>query len=468
LATIGVAVGIVGAVSWATASGPAVAVALTAVAAAAVLPERRGAGVVAVVAASTAPVLAMGSSIALAGLLGAAGSVLLTEAAVRRSPRTDADLVDPTTANEEASWAWVLTLVALVPGALATLIVGAGIDHLALTLAGAALFATGVAVQADRGRTAPGDAPLGTTARLAGVSVLAGTVGLRPAEIGAVALVVAALSGLDAVRLRRPEIALGASVALPVAIGTLSHAAGLSVPTTGVALTVGAAVIAGLGAQLGDRWTLPVGTAVAFAVAVGLGLAAHDATALADAVIVTGGIGLALSIVLGRLDGVFAAGAVITAGTWLRLADGGVGASEPYLVPVTALLLIAGLRAHSIGTSSWVAYGPAVGLLGGSALLERLAGGPGWHALVAGAVGVLAVAAGGARRLAAPLFLGTALLVALAGYETLAVTAGLPTWTWLALGGATLLGAGVAMERHDLGPIETGRRLVDVVTDRYT
>ena len=469
LATVGMAVGVVGAVSWATTSGPAVAVALTTVAAAAVLlPQRRGGGVVAVVAASAAPVLAMGSSTAVAALTGAVGSVVLTEAAVRRSQRAGADLADPDAANEDASWAWVLTSSALVPGALATLIVATAAEHVALTLVGAALFATGVAAQADRGRTAPGDVPLGTTARLARVSVLAGSAGLRPVEIGAVALMVAALSVLDAVRLRRPEIALGASVALPVAIGTLSHASGLSVPSTGVALTVGAAVLAGLGAQLGDRWTLPVGTAVAFAVAAGLGLAAHDATALADAVIVTGGIGLALAIVLGRLDGVLAAGAVVTAGSWLRLADGGVGASEPYLVPVTVLLLIAGVRAHSSGTSSWVAYGPAVGLLGGSALLERLAGGAGWHAVVAGAVGVLAVAAGGARRLAAPLLLGTALLVGLAGYETLAVTAGLPTWTWLALGGATLLGAGVAMERHDLGPIETGRRLVDVVTDRYT
>ena len=120
-----------------------------------------------------------------------------------------------------------------------------------------------------------------------------------------------------------------------------------------------------------------------------------------------------------------------------------------------------------MGASSWVAYGPVVTIFGGAALAERMTGGAGWHAIVAGAVGVLAVAAGGYRRLAAPLFLGTALLVILVGYETLAITADLPTWTWLAAGGTTLLAAGVAMERRDLTPLETGKRLVDVVDEKF-
>ena len=53
------------------------------------------------------------------------------------------------------------------------------------------------------------------------------------------------------------------------------------------------------------------------------------------------------------------------------------------------------------------------------------------------------------------------------GFETLAITSSFPTWVWLALGGSALLGAGVAMERNDISPLETGRRLVDVVTDEY-
>src|SRR5690606_26089837 len=146
----------------------------------------------------------------------------------------------------------------------------------------------------------------------------------------------------------------------------------------------------------------PVGAAVLTSVLAGLTLAAGDAAALADALIVTGGIGLAGAVSVGRLDGVYLAGAVVPAGLGLRMADGGVGASEPYLLPVGALLLLVGVRARSIGTSSWVAYGPLVGLLGGSALLERIAGGPGWHALVAGAVGLAAVLVGAQGRLAGP------------------------------------------------------------------
>jgi hypothetical protein len=82
-------------------------------------------------------------------------------------------------------------------------------------------------------------------------------------------------------------------------------------------------------------------------------------------------------------------------------------------------------------------------------------------------VGVAAVAIGGSRRLAAPLFLGTAILVVVAGYESLAVTSDLPTWVWLALGGSVLLGTGIGLERADTGPVEGGRRLVDAISERF-
>jgi len=499
--TIGMATAIVGSVALATSSPVLVAAALIVVAAGAVFVPRipavmatgsplatrvptsgfpvgvgvlagwgsmprPGAHLVAVAASIVAPLTAVDASTTATVLAGIAGTFVLTEAAVRRSwAATDA--VDVSRANRDEGWAWVLAVLAVVPGAIAVAAFVGSSDETAIGLIGAAVVATVIAAQADRGRTTSPQVPLGTVGRLQAVTVLAATGGLPAREIGLVALVVAVLSGLDAVRLRRPEVALGAALALPVAIGTLCHAAGLSLPTTGVALTVGAAVIAGLGSQLGARWSLPVGVALTIAIGSGLGLAAGDATAMADAVIVVGGIGLAAAIAGGRLDGVFLAGAVITGGTWLRLADGGIGASEPYLLPVTVLLLIAGLRARSIGTSSWIAYGPLVGLLGGSALLERMAGGAGWHGIVAGAVGVVAVGAGGARRLAAPLLLGSGLLVTLVGYETLAITSSLPTWVWLAAGGIVLLSAGVMMERNEVGPLESGRRLVDTVTDRY-
>ena len=50
----------------------------------------------------------------------------------------------------------------------------------------------------------------------------------------------------------------------------------------------------------------------------------------------------------------------------------------------------------------------------------------------------------------------------------MAVTAGVPTWGWLALGGTVLLASGIAMERAETSPIETGRRVVDAVGERFS
>ena len=80
---------------------------------------------------------------------------------------------------------------------------------------------------------------------------------------------------------------------------------------------------------------------------------------------------------------------------------------------------------------------------------------------------VSAVAVGGWRRLAGPLFCGSALLAVVTFDETLRHSAGVPTWIWLAAAGTVLLGSGVAMELRGLGPVESGRRLVELVGERF-
>jgi hypothetical protein len=74
---------------------------------------------------------------------------------------------------------------------------------------------------------------------------------------------------------------------------------------------------------------------------------------------------------------------------------------------------------------------------------------------------------GGGRRLAGPMVVGTALLVAMTVHESLGALAGVPTWAWLTSGGALLLSTGVALERRDTSPVEAGRRIVDVVAERF-
>jgi hypothetical protein len=462
LAAVAMAICGASAVALGTASDPLLAATLTGLAGLALLSGHRASPVVAVAGACWAPVVALESPTTLVAV-GVLGSLLMAETAVRRTTiATD----DPVATDKAEQWGWVISAVALVPGGLAMAGYIAQTGHVAAALITGAVLATVVAAVADRGRVT-GDLRLGTLPRIGAVAVLAVAGSLEPAQVGLVALVVAGLSIADALRLRDPRLALGASLAIPVAVGALSRAAELSEPASGVALALSAAVLAGLGALLGRRWMVPVVAAVGVAAIAGLALAAGQPSAFADAVMIISGIGLAASVERGRLDGVLLSGLAVTGGVWLRLADADVVASEPYLLPVAVLLLGAGLRARSIGTSSWIAYGPVITLLGGAALAERVSGGRGWHALVAGSVAVVAVAAGGHRRLAAPLLLGTGLLVVLVGYETLAITAALPTWSWLAAGGVALLAAGVAMERHDLGPIETGRRLVDVVDDHF-
>jgi hypothetical protein len=203
----------------------------------------------------------------------------------------------------------------------------------------------------------------------------------------------------------------------------------------------------------------------------GLGvlLAITDPEATASLLLIAGAAGLGFGVLARQQAIAWGGAATFVLGIEAHLTLRVIEASEAYLAPVAALLLAVGYatRRKNPEIGSWLAYGPAIGLLGGAALMERLAGGGSTHALVAGIVGVVAVGIGGWRRLAAPIFLGTALLVGVAGYESLAVTTALPTWVWLATGGTLLLAVGIVLERTETGPLEGGRRLVEVIGHRF-
>jgi hypothetical protein len=298
----------------------------------------------------------------------------------------------------------------------------------------------------------------------------------------------AAAAVLDALRTGDRRIAYGLVPTVPVLAWATTLAVGFSEPIAGVALCLTGMVAVGVSVLVPHEWSGPPALAGVVASAGGLALASVEPAAFGAALVLTGllvvGVAVIRSsapeslprVVRGGLPawplGVVGA-SVATVGVWVLLAESAVTASDAYAAPVAVLLIGAGatLRLDQPSTarpSSWVAYGPAIVLLTATALVERANGGGGDHAIVAGAVGVGAVALGGARRLGGPLVLGTAAVVAVAGYESLIVTRGVPTWAWLALGGALLLGAGTVMERHEVGPLETGRRLVDVIQDRYS
>lgn len=283
------------------------------------------------------------------------------------------------------------------------------------------------------------------------------------------ALVVTAATGVEAYRLRHPAWSTipGVGLVAVLALGLLH--VGVDLPIVGVAL-VGLAAVAGAATCIGERWTRPA----TFAAAVTAGYAGSmlsmtDPHALAVSAVIAG-VGIIAIALLVRTPGLAPVGATfVIAGLWGETALRGITASEAYVTPVAVALVALGVwaRHRRPELSSWVAYGPAVGLALTAGLVERLAGGGGGHAVYVGAVAVAAVIAGATLRLAAPLLLGTIAIGVLTGRETLDVTAGVPTWGWLALGGAVLLGSGIALERTGTSPVDAGRRLVDVVSERY-
>ena len=441
----------VAAVEVGTASGLATAAALVAV----------GAGLV--WTGATAPLLA-GSALAawtpmaaaqhhdLAAVAGLAGAAVVTLAArVAARDGAPSSVLPPALALLATGTAALGTLVALP-------VLGASAALLAFTLQ-----AWLVAAVLDG--CGPASAHVARAGLLAG---LMAAVGAPSGDGLAAALAATGLLALDAVRLGRPRVGVAAAGALQVLVGLLAEEAGFAPAETGMVLVLGAVVCAGLAAVMDGEWRLPFLAAAGMGVAAGLGLASGDRLLLADAVAVSGGLVVAAGIVSGREPLAHVGGAAVCLGVIAHLDAISIAPLEPYVAPVAAHLTLAGWHARRTQRlSSWVAYGPAVALLGGAALVERLAGGPSWHAVVAGVLGVAAVAAGGWRRLAGPLLLGTGLLVAVTVLESLATLAGVPTWGWLAAGGALLLGVGVALERADASPAEAGRRLVDVIAERF-
>lgn len=280
----------------------------------------------------------------------------------------------------------------------------------------------------------------------------------------AVALVLPAVfvSAWASVLRRDPALAAVAAIGFDVFALDVLDQLDVSLPFAGLALCITAIVWCGLAAVVDDEWRQPFFVAAGVAALIGLPLAGGDPVAFADALIVTGG------IVAKQESVAHLGGAVVTLGVIGHLSAANVVATEPYVFPVALHLALAGyVRRRVVATSSWLAYVPSIVLLGGSALAERLSGGAEWHALAAAVVGTGAVAIGGWQRLAGPLLMGTGLLVAITAHESLGALAGVPTWTWLAVAGTTLLGTGVALEHSDTSPVDAGRRLVDVIGERF-
>jgi len=244
--------------------------------------------------------------------------------------------------------------------------------------------------------------------------------------------------------------------------------AGLDGSLAGAALAVAGFVITGLCLVSPRQFEIPLATAAGVMTLLGLGLTAAQPAMFAFALIVAGcSVMFVAAALRDLLIGSIGYG-VAALGLALELAALDVTWLEPYLVMPAIAALVIGRHFHRAGISSWITYSPTIVLFSYVAMADRFVGGSAWHAVIAGAVGVLAIITGGYRRLVGPLMTGSAILAIVVGYESLGPAALVPTWAWLALGGSVLLAAGVAMERSDTTPLERGQQLRQVVAAEFS
>ncbi|MFS0697543.1 SCO7613 C-terminal domain-containing membrane protein [Streptomyces nitrosporeus] len=140
--------------------------------------------------------------------------------------------------------------------------------------------------------------------------------------------------------------------------------------------------------------------------------------------------------------------------SWVRLAASEVAEPEAYTLPVSVAAFAVGLlrRRRDAETSSWAAYGPALGVTLVPSLMAAW-GDPHWlRPLVLGAAALAVTLVGAHRRLQAPLVLGGAVLALDALHElaphVVQVFDALPRWAFPALAGLLLLAVGATYEQR--------------------
>lgn len=314
--------------------------------------------------------------------------------------------------------------------------------------------------------------------RSSAVAIAIGSLWLDPAVGLAMCAAVMALAAIDYWRVVRDGAAIGSNaltaysatmgIALGLAGSPIAAIAGFSSVGAGAVLAVSGFVLVGIALVCPQRLELPLAAAAVTATALGLGLAFGDAATFAIALLAAGA-SLMFAAAGLRDVAIGVAGYVVCGlGVSLQLAVWNVTWLEPYLVFPAVAALVVGRYFHRGGGSSWAAYAPTIALLSYVSIVERFNGGPAWHAVIAGGIGIAAIIAGGYRKLVGPLVTGTAVLAIVVGYESLGPAALVPTWAWLATGGIILLTAGVALERSDTTPLERGQQIRSVVANQFS
>ena len=247
-----------------------------------------------------------------------------------------------------------------------------------------------------------------------------------------------------------------AAAALLVESGCVAWWRGVELPGQALAVAVGSALLLAvstlpLPAAVADRDDLRALGGVAAALAVPV--SALDADRLWLALLAVG-VGVAVLAVREDHRWGWVSGVLLTASSWVRLAEADVTAPEAYTVPPALLLLGVGWlqRRRHPAHSSWRAYGPGLTLALVPSLLRAVTDSGELRPLLLGLAALVVLALGVGRRLQAPLLVGGAVLgidafVQLAPYLVAAYDA-VPRWVTIGAVGLLLVGAGATYERR--------------------
>ena len=298
----------------------------------------------------------------------------------------------------------------------------------------------------------------------------------RTATLGVLPLVALLLAALSASR-RLPVtatgvVATGAGLVASAALGAAGAARGLSADQVGGLLLVGVAVLAGVAAllaQLSDgterqphRNAQRGGLELAAVLTAGAAvcLAVRDAGWVSWVLAGTGLVVVATALLPDRRRAAIAGGLLLSASSWVRLADAGVDAPEPYVLPIALVALGLGhlRRRAEPSTRSFAAYGPGLVALLVPSLLASFDDATSTRALLLGLVALAVLLVGARSRLQAPLAVGAVVLAVDALQLLGPYAAALPRWMSLGAAGVLLVAVGATYEkrRQDMSRLRTG------------
>ncbi|HUR14182.1 MAG TPA: hypothetical protein VM097_06780 [Mycobacteriales bacterium] len=368
----------------------------------------------------------------------------------------------------------VVTLIVLAGAALAVVTAGLVLDRVPMTLAPTTVLLVLSAVTLPLGLATSYEDALLLLLVVAGILATAGLVLLPRARLVAVSLIASGAGAglLAAVWSTADE---DATLVVLAVVASLYAGLALALPgaLTGAALVLGAAELAAYGVhqgleadQVGGLLLVAVAACSVPALLLRLdhrwGAEAAGVTVAVAAVAcavddpgwlswVLAGTGLAALVVSTRRDRRavgLVGGLLLSASSWVRLADAGVTSPEPYVAPLAVLALVAGwLRRRSHPTaSSWEAYGAALMTALVPSLLRSFADDSPTRGLLVLLAAVAAVLVGGWAKQQAPLVIGGAVALV----EVLRLLApyadALPRWLLLAGLGLLLVLVGATYE----------------------